>query len=299
MIVAPMSKQRVAMLAVTLAAAASRASAQAPAPPTAPPALAIENVTVIPMDSERVLRDHTVDRRGPADHGGRVRLERRPSSRTARRASTAAASFLIPGLAEMHAHFPGAQQVCSSTARPFGDRLLYLNVACGVTTRARHDRRAARPARARGGRARRAASARRSSPPGPRSTATACPTRGRPGARSPSSAPPGYDLLKIHPGVPRAGLRRGGAHGARRGHSVRGPHPGRRRAACTRCSPASAPSSTSTATSRRCRRTGRRCPHQTGFFGVLDRGHGGRGEDRGPWPRPRAPPAPGTRRRRS
>ena len=43
-----------ALLALPLAAIA-----QTPAPAPGP-VLAIENVTVIPMDSERVLRDHTV-----------------------------------------------------------------------------------------------------------------------------------------------------------------------------------------------------------------------------------------------
>ena len=45
------------VLAVT---ASALVFAQAPPAPSPSPVLAIENVTVIPMDSERVLKDHTV-----------------------------------------------------------------------------------------------------------------------------------------------------------------------------------------------------------------------------------------------
>ena len=185
-----------ALLALPLAA-----MAQTPAPSPGP-VVAIENVTVIPMDSERVLRDHTVvveGRRitavGPAAHDrvpdGATRIDGR-------------GKFLLPGLTEMHGALPGRRRACSSTARRSADRLLYLNVACGVTTRARDDRRAAGPARARGGRARRCGWGRRSSPRGRRSTAPACPTSRAAWRAVTEQRAAGYDLLKIHPGVPRA-----------------------------------------------------------------------------------------------
>src|SRR5262245_60025779 len=94
--------------AFVVLAFATSAIAQAPPPPPTPlPVLAIENVTVIPMDSEQVLRDHTVlieGRRitavGPAastkSPDGATRVDGR-------------GKFLLPGLTEMHAHFPGPQ----------------------------------------------------------------------------------------------------------------------------------------------------------------------------------------------
>jgi predicted amidohydrolase YtcJ len=106
------------------------ATAQA-APPSPGPILAIEHVTVIPMDSERVLTDHTVlvEARRIAAVGpsaavkvpdGALRIDGR-------------GRFLIPGLAEMHGHFPSPQAL-QQYGEELGDRLLFLNVACGVTT---------------------------------------------------------------------------------------------------------------------------------------------------------------------
>ena len=127
-----MSRSVAALVVLTLTAAVpGRAQSPAPAPPAAPLVLAIENVTVIPMDSERTLPAHTViveGRRivavGPSSTtpvpAGAVRVEGR-------------GRFLIPGLAEMHAHFPGGQQL-EQYGEELADRLLYLNLACGVTT---------------------------------------------------------------------------------------------------------------------------------------------------------------------
>jgi len=87
--------------------------------PTAPHVLAIEHVTVLPMDAERRLADHTVIVRdgriaalGPAAEvtvpEGALRID-------------GAGRFLFPGLADMHVHVWDAND-------------LYLFVACGVTT---------------------------------------------------------------------------------------------------------------------------------------------------------------------
>ena len=89
--------------------------------------LAFENVNVVPMDRDRVLKRQTVIVRegriaeiGPAARvkapEGAVRVE-------------AAGKFLIPGLAEMHGHLP------SPDAPPqLVEHILFLYVANGVTT---------------------------------------------------------------------------------------------------------------------------------------------------------------------
>jgi hypothetical protein len=92
-----------------------------PCPPQEParPVLAIEHVTVLPMDAERRLADHTAlvsDGRiaalGPAAEvsvpEGALRID-------------GSGRFLMPGLADMHVHV-------------WDENDLYLFVACGVTT---------------------------------------------------------------------------------------------------------------------------------------------------------------------
>jgi imidazolonepropionase-like amidohydrolase len=98
-----------------------------------PPALlpdsvvAFEGVTVIPMDRERLLPNTTVIVRG----------DRVVSMAPATQAKVPAGAlrvngrgrFLLPGLAEMHAHIPGGQEPDSIV-----ERTLFLYVAGGVTT---------------------------------------------------------------------------------------------------------------------------------------------------------------------
>ncbi len=89
--------------------------------------LTFENVTVLPMDSERVLERQTVIVRegriaqiGPAAKvkapEGAVRVE-------------AAGKFLIPGLAEMHGHLPNPNAPAQLV-----EHILFLYLANGVTT---------------------------------------------------------------------------------------------------------------------------------------------------------------------
>ena len=89
--------------------------------------LAIVSATVIPMDRERVLPDHTVI---VAD--GRIAAVR-PAAEVAVGGSAEVVSgeglFLIPGLAEMHGHLPGANSPPALT-----EDVLMLYVANGVTT---------------------------------------------------------------------------------------------------------------------------------------------------------------------
>ena len=96
--------------------------------PTVPGAdLAVVSATVLPMDSERVLADHTV-----VVENGRIAAVL-PAAEVTLGADTAVVSgegrFLIPGLAEMHGHLPGANSPPALT-----EDVLMLYVANGVTT---------------------------------------------------------------------------------------------------------------------------------------------------------------------
>jgi imidazolonepropionase-like amidohydrolase len=88
---------------------------------------AFVGVTVIPMDRERVLPDQTV-----VVEDGRI-AALGPAATTAVPAGAtrieARGKYLIPGLAEMHAHIPPAQQ-----GQDYVERVLLLYVANGVTT---------------------------------------------------------------------------------------------------------------------------------------------------------------------
>ncbi|HUF27060.1 MAG TPA: amidohydrolase family protein [Gemmatimonadaceae bacterium] len=114
--------------ACTLAAiAAPAACAQAPslaAPPAATPVVAFVDVSVVPMDRERVVagqtvivRDGRIAQMGPAASvavpAGALRVDGR-------------GKYLMPGFAEMHGHLP-------FQAGPAADATLFLYVANGVT----------------------------------------------------------------------------------------------------------------------------------------------------------------------
>jgi imidazolonepropionase-like amidohydrolase len=186
--------------AISLAAVAALAVAQTPTPaPPSAPALALQNVTLIPMDSERVLRDQTViveGRRitavGPAATTvapeGAIRIEGR-------------GRFLIPGLAEMHAHFPSPQGL-EQYGEPFGDRLLYLNVACGVTT-VRGMIGGPRDLRIREEVARGLRIGPQIFTSGPSINGSSVPDARAAWRAVTEQRAAGYDLLKIHPGVRR------------------------------------------------------------------------------------------------
>jgi imidazolonepropionase-like amidohydrolase len=115
----------------TALTAATALTALTAAPAAAQTVTAFEHVTVIPMDRERVLENQTVVIRdgrvaalGPAGSvpvpAGAVRV-------------AAAGKYLIPGLAEMHAHIPGPGAAGTSGASYQGN-VLFLYVAAGVTT---------------------------------------------------------------------------------------------------------------------------------------------------------------------
>jgi len=166
---------------------------------SAPPAkgadsvVAFVDVTVIPMDRERTIPRQTVVVRG-----GRI-VTIGPSNRVQVPAGgvkvDGRGKFLIPGLAEMHAHIPGGD-----TPDSLVERTLFLYVSGGITTirgmlgHPRHlDLRA------------RAARNELLSPTiytsGPSLNGNSVPTPGAAARIVAEQKAAGYDFLKIHPGI--------------------------------------------------------------------------------------------------
>ncbi len=165
----------------------------------APPATAADSVvafvdvTVIPMDRERTLRGQTVVVRGDRivamGPSGRVKIP------AGGRKIDGRGKFLIPGLAEMHAHIPGGQVPDSLV-----ERTLFLFVSRGVTTirgmlgDPRHLGLRSRVARGE-----------LLSPTiytsGPSLNGNSVPTPGAAARIVPEQKAAGYDFLKIHPGI--------------------------------------------------------------------------------------------------
>lgn len=157
---------------------------------------AFVDVTVIPMDRERTLRNQTVVVRGdriveigPAARvkvpEGGVRVDAR-------------GKYLIPGLAEMHAHIPGGQAADSMV-----ERTLFLYVAGGITTvrgMLGHPRHLA--LRERAARGELVSPTIHASGPSFNGNSIPNPEAARQAVEEQKAA--GYDLLKIHPGLSRA-----------------------------------------------------------------------------------------------
>lgn len=116
---------KLATLTAALALAAACGGAEPPAEP-AGPVTAFTNVTVVPMDSERVIPAQTVvvrgDRIAEIGPAGTVVV---PAGATIVDGS---GKYLMPGMAEMHAHVP------VSDDGAYVERMLALFVANGVTT---------------------------------------------------------------------------------------------------------------------------------------------------------------------
>src|SRR5690606_16839726 len=102
------------------------AEAAAAEPAQASKAIAFVDVTVIPMDRERELDGHTV-----VVNNGRITamgpVDEVDVPRDAERVD-GSGRYLMPGLAEMHAHIPGSGE------RRWAENVLFLYVANGVTT---------------------------------------------------------------------------------------------------------------------------------------------------------------------
>jgi hypothetical protein len=163
-------------------------------PVSAQSATVIEHVNVIPMDTERVLEDYSVYVRngriewmGPAAEAGTTPGVTRVDGR---------GKYLIPGLAEMHAHIPGPQN------QAWRENVLFLYVAGGVTTirgMLGHPTHLALRQRVETG-----------TPVGPRIWTSGPSVNGN-SVPTPDSAArtvahqktAGYDFIKIHPGLAR------------------------------------------------------------------------------------------------
>ncbi|HWB43730.1 MAG TPA: amidohydrolase family protein [Gemmatimonadales bacterium] len=169
--------------------------------PTHPPCdrteavTAFVDVTVIPMDRERTIPGQTVLVRGDRIvEVGPVARVKVPDGGTR---VDGRGRFLMPGLAEMHAHIPGGQ-----VADDVVERTLFLYVAGGITTirgmlgHPRHLELRARAARGE-----------LVSPTiytsGPSLNGTSIPSAEAAARAVAEQKAAGYDLLKIHPGVGR------------------------------------------------------------------------------------------------
>ena len=155
--------------------------------------VAFVNVTVIPMDRERSVRGQTVVVRG-----ARI-TEIGPSSEVkpprGSQVVNGRGKFLIPGLAEMHAHIPGGEVPDSLV-----ERTLFLYVSRGITTvrgMLGHPRHLDLRARVtRGG-----LLAPTIYTSGPSFNGNSVPTPGAAARMVTEQKAAGYDFLKIHPGI--------------------------------------------------------------------------------------------------
>ncbi len=93
----------------------------------APDAVAFVNVTVLPMDGERVLEGQTVVVRG--DRIAAVGPAAEIAVPEAARRIDGSGKYLMPGLAEMHGHIPRPEEPAA-----FIEAVLFLYVANGITT---------------------------------------------------------------------------------------------------------------------------------------------------------------------
>ena len=156
--------------------------------------LAFERVNVVPMDRERVLPDQTVVIRG--DRIAAIGpVGQTPVPAGAMRVE-GGGHYLIPTLAEMHAHIPSGQAAAQA------ERVLFLYVANGIgTIRSMLGDPAHFRLRERAARGEIIGPAMYLS--GPSFSGQTAPTPAAAAARVDEQKKAGDDLLKIHPGVPR------------------------------------------------------------------------------------------------
>ena len=167
----------------------------APARGAAPSVVAFENVSVVPMDRERVLEKQTVLVRGDriAEIGPTGKLNIPADAARV----DGSGRFLMPGLGEMHAHIPGGTVPDEAI-----ERVLFLYAANGITSirgmlgHPRHLEWRARVARGEV-----------FSPgivtSGPSFNGNSVPTAADAVKMVDEQKAAGYDFLKIHPGVKR------------------------------------------------------------------------------------------------
>jgi imidazolonepropionase-like amidohydrolase len=156
------------------------------------PVVVVERVNVIPMDRERTIADRTVIVRD-----GRIAEIGAPNAVTVPAGATRVdgrGKFLMPALAEMHAHIP--------TDRAEAERVLFMYVANGIgTIRSMLGDPSHFTLRARATRGEIVAPTMYLS--GPSFSGQTTPSPEAATSRVVEQKKAGYDLLKIHPGVPR------------------------------------------------------------------------------------------------
>ena len=184
------------MLHLAIAGLCALAATDPPLPGPTDSVTAFVGVTVIPMDRERTLPAQTVVVRGDriVEIGPAARVKVPEGGLRV----DGEGKFLIPGLAEMHAHIPGGQASEGQV-----ERTLFLYVAGGLTTvrgmlgDPRHLELRARAARGE-----------LLSPTiyaaGPSLNGNSVPDSAAAAKAAAEQKEAGYDLLKIHPGVSRA-----------------------------------------------------------------------------------------------
>ncbi len=183
------------MLPIVLATLAALLAVAPPPVQDPAPVTAFVDVSVIPMDRERVLEHQTVIVRGD-----RI-AEIGPSARVRVPAGAARVEgrgkFLMPGLAEMHAHVPGGNDPA------LAERVLLLYVAGGVTTirgmLGQPSHLALRDRLARGD-----VLGPRLVTSGPSFNGNSAPTPDAARRMVEEQRAAGYDFLKVHPGLTRA-----------------------------------------------------------------------------------------------
>ncbi len=185
------------MTRLSVAILASAAVAAAPLAATAQSApIAITNVTVIPMDGDQLLRDQTVViREGRIETLGAS--ARTPVPQGATRIE-GRGKFLMPGLAEMHAHVPPG----NPTEEQLAD-IMFLYVANGITT-IRGMLGAPYQIELKAKLASGAMLGPRFYPAAPSLNGNSAPNPEAGVAHVKAAALAGYDLMKIHPGFSRA-----------------------------------------------------------------------------------------------
>lgn len=155
--------------------------------------VAFTGVSVIPMDRDTVLDDQTV-----IVENGRIRYVGARRSATASATSIdARGKYLMPGISEFHAHVPSGQQAVHA------HRTLSLYVLAGVTT-ARGMLGAPMHLALRDSIAAGRLLGPRLLTSGPSFNGNSAASPGVAAAMVRAQKTAGYDLLKIHPGVPRA-----------------------------------------------------------------------------------------------
>jgi imidazolonepropionase-like amidohydrolase len=152
------------------------------------------------MDSDRVLRDHTVVIDGRRVTALGPTATTKPPEGATR--IDGRGKFLLPGLTEMHAHFLGPQGL-QQYGEALADRFLFLNVACGVTT-LRGMIGGPRDLTVREEVARGTRVGPRIFTAGPSVNGNSTPDVRAAWRHVTEQRAAGYDLVKIHPGVPLA-----------------------------------------------------------------------------------------------